>query len=259
MTAFFARFRERLKRARRGCFAPPTAEGAFFAVTLAVAVAVFLSGCSTGKDYWQNRWDDACDIVTAGIGGGFGAKAYVFGLQVDLYNYSPLAEVRGGEAFVFHKHSEEYHVEEGNIGVPLLGANSEIFYPGGRSVKRGKAYCGSTPLLPFFILDTEKNSKDYCNTCAWHSKSAFNRKYENRQMSQEEWAKLRRQFYAEFGESPKFGGKKNLEFDRPAWCVYTDVNLVAAIGFGFRLGFNVGEFADFLLGWCGVDILKDDL
>ena len=40
MTAFFARFRERLKRARRRCFVPPAAEVAFFAVTLAVAVAV---------------------------------------------------------------------------------------------------------------------------------------------------------------------------------------------------------------------------
>ena len=46
MTAFFARFRERLKRARRRCFVPPAAEVAFFAVTLAVAGAVFLIGCA---------------------------------------------------------------------------------------------------------------------------------------------------------------------------------------------------------------------
>ena len=45
MTAFFARFRERLKRARRRGVAPPTAEGAFFAVTLAVVGAVLSTGC----------------------------------------------------------------------------------------------------------------------------------------------------------------------------------------------------------------------
>ena len=45
MTAFFARFRERLKRARRRCFVPPAAEVAFFAVAPAVAGAVLLTGC----------------------------------------------------------------------------------------------------------------------------------------------------------------------------------------------------------------------
>ena len=228
---------------------------------LALAAALLpILGCSTGNDYWRNRWDDACDIVTAGVGMGFGAKAYAFGLQIDMYNYAPLAELRGGEAFVGHEHSEKYHVEEGNIGVPLLGANDEIFYPGGRAVERGKAYCGSTPLLPFFFLFTSKNSNNHCNSCAWREKFAFNRKYGHQQKrTREEWEKLRREFNAEVGETPEFGGKTELEFRRPAWYVYTDVNVVAAALIGFRVGFNVGEFADFLLGWCGVDIFGDDL
>ncbi len=225
---------------------------------LPFTAALFLSaGCSTGESYWQNRWDDACDIVTAGIGGGFGAKAYVFGLQVDLYNYGPLAEIRGGEAFVFHKHSEEYHVEEGNIGVPLLFANSEIFYPGGKAVERGKAYCGQTPLLPFFVLDIHKNSKNYCNSCSWREKrERLLREHSGGKKKSEQ---PDTQAKAEVGKTPEPGGKGRLKFQRPAWCVYTDVNVVAAAGIGTRLGLNIGEFADFLLGWCGVDIFGDDL
>ena len=225
-----------------------------------LAAALFLvSGCSAGKDYWRNRLDDACDIVTAGVGLGFGAKAYVFGVQVDLYNYSPLAEFRGGEAFVARKHCEEYHVEEGNIGVPLLGANMEIFYPGGRAVERGKAYCGLTPLLPFFVLDTRENNKKYCNSCAWREKHAFMRRYEGRHYDKEEWNAIRAKFGTEVGETAKFGGRKELKFQRPAWCVYTDVNVVAAPILGVRIGFNIGEFADFLLGWFDLDIFGDDL
>ena len=226
-----------------------------------LAAALFLiSGCSAGKDYWRNRWDDACDIVTAGVGLGFGAKAYAFGVQVDLYNYAPLAEIRGGEAFVIRKHSEEYHVEEGNIGVPMLGANMEIFYPGGRAVERGKAYCGLTPLLPFFVLDTRENNKKYCNSCAWREKrSTRSNRKKTPDGEKKELAQLESQVDSAVGENTKSDGKCQLKFQRPAWCVYTDVKVVAAPILGARIGFNIGEFADFLLGWFDLDIFGDDL
>ncbi len=226
---------------------------------LLAAPLFLISGCSAGSDYWRNRWDDACDIVTAGVGLGFGAKAYAFGVQVDLYNYGPLAEIRGGEAFVARKHSEEYHVEEGNIGVPMLGANMEIFYPGGRAVERGKAYCGLTPLLPLFVLDTRENNKKYCNSCAWHEKRARLYRKKTLDEDKEKTEQLESQVKSELGETAEFGGKSRLKFQRPAWCVYTDVNVVAAPVLGARIGFNIGEFADFLLGWFGLDIFGDDL
>ncbi|MBQ6353157.1 MAG: hypothetical protein IJJ28_07815 [Lentisphaeria bacterium] len=226
---------------------------------LVAAVLLLSAGCSTGSDYWQNRLDDASDILTAGVGTGFGVKVYAFGLQVDMYNYGPLAELRGGEAFVFHEHSGNYHVEEGNIGVPLPFVNSEIFYPGGRAVARGKAYCGKTMLLPFFLLDIQQNSKKYCNSCSWREKFDFNQKYGHLRMSREEWAQLHAKIDAEIQTAPEFGGRENLDFLRPAWSVYTDVHVVAAAFPGVRLGFNLGEFADFLLGWGGVDIFGDDL
>ena len=133
-----------------------------------LVLCALLGGCSAGHDFLQNRADDALDIFSAEIGFGFGVKAYAFGLQPDSgYNYGPLAGIRAGEAFVSRPHDDHFHVEEGNIGVFLPFVNADIFYPGERAVRRGKAYGGSTLLLPFFLLHkTDEVTKGLCNTCS---------------------------------------------------------------------------------------------
>jgi len=39
---------------------------------------------------------------------------------------------------------------------------------------------------------------------------------------------------------------------------YTKITASATFGYGVKIGFNPGEFLDFLLGWVGVDIYNDD-
>jgi len=39
---------------------------------------------------------------------------------------------------------------------------------------------------------------------------------------------------------------------------YTQLELAAGLLLTLRIGFNVGEFTDFLLGWAHIDILSDD-
>lgn len=136
-----------------------------------VLALLILSGCSAGHDYWGNRLDDAKDIFTFTAGGGFGVKVQVGPVQADMYNYASLYGLRSGEILDgAHPHSEEYHVSEGNIGVPLPFANTEIFYPGKYAAERGKAYCAMSPLLPFFILLPDEHSRNFCNSCAWKEK-----------------------------------------------------------------------------------------
>ena len=102
-----------------------------------VLALLILSGCSAGHDYWGNRLDDAKDIFTFTAGGGFGVKVQVGPVQADMYNYASLYGLRSGEILDgAHPHSEEYHVSEGNIGVPLPFANTEIFYPGKHGIRR---------------------------------------------------------------------------------------------------------------------------
>lgn len=43
------------------------------------------------------------------------------------------------------------------------------------------------------------------------------------------------------------------------WPYYTQVEILAGIGGGIRLGFNIGELVDFLLGWTTIDIYGDDI
>lgn len=43
------------------------------------------------------------------------------------------------------------------------------------------------------------------------------------------------------------------------WHYYTDIEIAIGLYYSLRLGFNVGEFADFCLGFVGVDIFNDDL
>lgn len=40
---------------------------------------------------------------------------------------------------------------------------------------------------------------------------------------------------------------------------YTQIEIVAALLGSVRLGLNPGEFADFVLGWFGVDFFHDDI
>jgi len=136
-----------------------------------------LTGCSTGHDYWGNRWEDVKDIFSLTAGAGFGVKVQVGPIQVDSgYNYVSLWGLRHGEILPVNvKHGKNYHISEGNIGVFLPFCNAEIFYPGKHSADRGKAYCAMTPMLPFFLLEPDKHSSLVCNECAWKRKFARSR------------------------------------------------------------------------------------
>ena len=211
------------------------------------ALIALLSGCSAGRDYWGNRLDDAKDVFSLTAGRGFGAKVQIGPVQVDLYNYASLYGLRGGEILDgAHPHSAEYHVEEGNIGVPLLFANTEIFYPGKHAAERGKAYCAMSPLLPFFILLPDEHSRSFCNSCAWKEKFR-NRKA---QKTPEEASP----------ESEKDENPRALpSHGRRAWYKYSSIEVAAALFAGFSVGFNPGELIDFLAGFACLDLYGDDL
>ncbi len=212
-----------------------------------VLALLILSGCSAGHDYWGNRLDDAKDIFTFTAGGGFGVKVQVGPVQADMYNYASLYGLRSGEILDgAHPHSEEYHVSEGNIGVPLPFANTEIFYPGKHAAERGKAYCAMTPLLPFFILLPDEHSRNFCNSCAWKEKF---RNREAQKTSEDASPEL------EKDENPR-----QLPFDgRRAWYKYSSIEVTAALFAGFSIGVNPGELIDFLAGFACLDLYGDDL
>lgn len=245
--------------------------GSLKALIVSATALLACAGCSTGHDYWRGRLDDAKDIGSFTVGLGFGVKARVGPLQVDSgYNYSPVYGLRGGELLPGRmRHGRDYHVEEGNIGVPWFFCNMEIFYPGRHAADRGKAYCALTPLLPVFVLSPDEHSTAYCNSCSWHRKRARFRAakekyeklppeerkkypYKHVKLTEEETKALRDKLDAE--------NPKNLPFDgRRAWYKYADIEVTAALFGGFSIGINPGEFLDLLAGFVGLDLFRDDI
>jgi hypothetical protein len=65
-------------------------------ILFALVVVASLAGCSTS--YMTNRRRDAADIVTIGVGVGFGAKTRVGPLQVGLLGEYDVVALRGGAA-----------------------------------------------------------------------------------------------------------------------------------------------------------------
>jgi len=55
-----------------------------------------------------------------------------------------------------------------------------------------------------------------------------------------------------------FYKRAHMHFGKDKLQYYTQLEAVVALGPSFRIGFNPGEFVDFILGWFGVDIYNDD-
>ena len=138
MTAFFARFRERLKRARRRGFAPPTAEGAFFAVTLAVVGAVLSTGCEEmlmgtmireeyGNGLAVEYWRGSKDIEKIFLNEAFFANGLARASirtpsdVIDIPNRRPMREYLLEKGFTESgdKKSLSFHSEDAEIVVHL--------------------------------------------------------------------------------------------------------------------------------------------
>lgn len=87
-------------------------------VTISAIMLCLYCGCSTGKNYWANRADDAKDVVGISLGFGVGAKVQAGPISIGpMYNYTPKSGLQGGEFIVEKKHDETFHVDEGNASV----------------------------------------------------------------------------------------------------------------------------------------------
>ena len=65
--------------------------------------------------------------------------------------------------------------------------------------------------------------------------------------------------HKDFATEPIGPFLSKVQKDKTAPYYYTQLETVIALGPSIRLGFNPGELLDFLLGWAGIDIFKDDI
>ena len=172
--------------------------------------------------------------------------------------------IMGGEVIKSASHSSNFHISEGNFGIPLPCVSAEIFYPNENAARRGKAYCGGSILIPFFLRDPAGVSKIWCNRCSQKSRFVKERAWSEYCTNTPEKQRIsRREFLKGVNinwEGAEYGGPRKLEnYGRISWSIYSDIHIVCALGAGFRIGINPGEIADFILGWCMIDIFHDDL
>jgi hypothetical protein len=62
-----------------------------------------------------------------------------------------------------------------------------------------------------------------------------------------------------FSTAETHSEKRNYDNYKICWPYYTQIEVIAGFGGGVRLGFNIGEFLDFILGWGIIDIYGDDI
>lgn len=186
----------------------------------AVLVGAAVAGCTGGTDYQRNRLEDLADCVTFSVGRGFGAK-----VQAGVFGCAPL---------IVYRPKWGMHAGE------MVDWRATPFVCYEHTYLRDP--CG------YFILDEYYYVSDR--------------------------ARLRAKTYSQFGflafmvpgpyrVLPKYviasDMWETIPPERLPWYKLTDVNVSGGVFLGFRLGVNPGEFLDFLLGWCHLDIYGDDL
>jgi hypothetical protein len=178
-----------------------------------------LSSSCATNGYWADRRRDALDIFTVQVGYGLGVKVRAGCLQTGLLMDVGLGGLRGGE---FLGVADFWPAGLGNPGkVDLVGGvvGAEGFLGNDTADRRGKSFAAKQVIIFSYPLYSGAGYKD---------------------IADDPVVKLHNTV---FNPAPYF----------------TQMDLVADVGVGLRLGLNPGEVLDFLLGWFGVDIYSDDL
>ena len=186
-----------------------------------------------------DRGRDAADIFTLTIGTGAGGKLRVGPIQLAAVENADLVGLRSGQ-FTF----------DGN-GLVL---NDETYMP--------------IPVHSFRIPTLHAPTWQHFRVPQKKSSTGKERLERSWMTSRSKWTRL-------FGEESFSHGvnstsarrNKNVLAKSPAPLVavgatapyYTQVEVVAGFAFTVRAGINLGEALDFILGWTGVDIYRDDL
>jgi hypothetical protein len=196
---------------------------------LGVLVTLFTCGCrSTG--YLAARRRDLADVATATVGLGVGAKVRLGPVHLTpLLLELDLAGLRGGEWFHLPGLGMDVGQPPQEVGAAWWSSCIWDLPPGcpnrERMQQRGKAYIAAPPWLPesagMYSLMTDT---------------------------------------APFVSVPRLAWKREKArvLRRPT-AYHTQIELSLAIGGSLRLGLNPGELADFLLGWCWLDLYHDDV
>lgn len=185
-----------------------------------LALAVLLAGCSS---YWSARQRDAADLLTLSATTGAGLSLQAGPLQVTPFaQIVDVAGLRGGEWFG-PQMDENQNVFPMDMGA-LWWTSSALVLPGNpRLEERGKAYVA----FPAGANDEEMFAR-HTDTFPFVS------------VPRTTWA------------------EENVTLPRASPAYWGQIEIALALGGGVRIGTNLLEWLDFVVGWFGPDLLDDD-
>ena len=183
--------------------------------------AILLSGC-TSSAYLRDRSRDAGDIFTASCGVGFGGvKARVGPVGTGLLHEFAQYGWRGGDLITPGKMVEGGKVPNGDVQLLVMGGDG--FFGTTQNMVRAKSY--------FAMMRAGINIPLHLS---------------------EQW-----DFPVEKIGEVQGCAPDQVRSSRLAYL--TQVEVAGGLFGTLRLGLNLGEMLDFVLGWVGLDIFSDDL
>jgi len=198
------------------------------------ALLIFLLQCQS--TYWQNRGRDAMDILTIeGSTGNYGAAVRIGPLKFGAHYKSP------GKA---------YGLRGGSVSSHYTAEFAALFM--------GADYYTSAPLDD--LLPTKKKEKEETPTATGILSGP---EKETLPESDALTARRGKEFRARspFGTKIPLQKTRRLLYNRKELAplyYYTQLELTAGFYGGVKIGLNLGELLDFLLGFIGLDIMADD-
>ena len=176
-------------------------------------------GC-TGIGYVADRGRDLGDVFTMTLGYGAGAKARLGGVQVGVLGMNTLVGVQGGDGITADRAWHGVLYEPANMEYNWGVFGFEGFSGQEYAFQRGKAY--AAPAIAIFS-----------------------------------WPENWREYIARHGDPDMAERVPDYPFNGAPY--FAQIEVVAAAGPAIRLGVNVAEAIDFVLGWTTLDIFADDL
>ena len=192
-----------------------------------IVLTAGMAGCTSTDAYFVDRGRDAADIFTATIGNGGGVTTRAGFVHAGLFFGEDKIGLRAGE---FGLNSPITcmmgETDDPLIVLPNVGGGPWLFW--------GESYSGG--------LETVRSPRGGIMNLA----------------------KARGKDYYVSGNCPFIAIPVLREIDRNAGFHYpvyflTEVEVAVGIVKTIRLGFNLGEFLDFIIGWTTIDIFNDDI
>ncbi len=206
-------------------------------ILVALALLPFVGGCAT-SNYGANRGWDAADIFTFTLGAGSGVKARVGPIQPAIFQNADMVGLRCGQ-----------WLADGNLTAVNNDASGPL--PVITRPNYGDAVVGHVFTTGSYTVD-EYRTRDIVphSRPHWtHWDSAFG--HEIFSHGPDSVSHARGKDILAMSPFPFYSNGSPAPY-------YTQIELAVGLGLALRIGLNIGELVDFILGFSGADLYGDD-